>query len=697
MYIFGSMIMLVLKIIFGSEEVMYIKKIHIQNYRNFADFTMEFHKGLNVIIGANNSGKTGLLYAINLLNSPSDISVDDFNKNNLSQYSELYLETAPSITIEYDICHKICEDDTDDESIIRLMPFLGIKGLTENRQENDGVVEYNIAARIKAVYSLNTKFLEEYKKAVSNEAKDFETYLLILKRFVDNHYSWGYTNGISDTKAEQKSVTDIFDIRFIGAERTSEEVRMETKREIISFTKNSNNAAALAVLKHKVSEDIKNFLSPSITKLDALFENEKNEIGLAKGNVSIASTVQAKFPLADTYITEVKDTKSGYTLPLQHNGLGYNNLINIYMLVKLTEIRPGKDFRILCLEEPEAHLHPAMQYKLFKYLRNLDDTDGLNQQIFVTTHSSNISAVAGLDNMFMIAYNREGDNYDCSQQSLLEQFDDKDGTTIKAEAKAHLTKFLDVTRSDMLFSDKVILVEGIAEKLLLPLFMEICGCAYEDEHISIVEIGGKHFKYFIELFNRNAVKKKVLCITDKDFKWIDFDGDSNLRSYSEYESNEPTHITDLKKRFPIENFHICTQSMGGRTFEDEFFLANIKNEATATIVFKKAISDTVNEFFDKYGFDLTAWESHIEEMDGRSRKAVRKFLDVYKSRIDNSPKRISDYEKLIFAEIFLNYAKDKKGDIALGILTDKSLMNEDGSSKLVVPHYIQEGLKWLLK
>ena len=39
---------------------MYISKIHIQNYRNFGDFTMEFHKGLNVIIGANNSGKTTL-------------------------------------------------------------------------------------------------------------------------------------------------------------------------------------------------------------------------------------------------------------------------------------------------------------------------------------------------------------------------------------------------------------------------------------------------------------------------------------------------------------------------------------------------------------------------------------------------------------------------------------------------------------
>lgn len=64
---------------------MYINKIHIQNYRNFTDFTMKFHRGLNVIIGANNSGKTGLLYAINLLNAPSNISVDDFNKNNFMQ------------------------------------------------------------------------------------------------------------------------------------------------------------------------------------------------------------------------------------------------------------------------------------------------------------------------------------------------------------------------------------------------------------------------------------------------------------------------------------------------------------------------------------------------------------------------------------------------------------------------------------
>ena len=249
----------------------------------------------------------------------------------------------------------------------------------------------------------------------------------------------------------------------------------------------------------------------------------------------------------------------------------------------------------------------------------------------------------------------------------------------------------------MLFADKVILVEGIAEKLLMPLFMKQCGCAYEDEHVSIVEIGGKHFKYFIELFNGNAVKKKVLCVTDRDFKWIDFDTDGKLKSLSEYESDKPEHIVALNKQFPIDNFHICMQTLGGRTFEDELFLANLEDQSVTKILFKKAMTDNLSKYLDDHGFDLSAWDKNRKEIDGRSITTISKYIEAYKARVDTDPKNAPNYEKIIFAEIFLHYAKDKKGDMALGILIEESLLNEDGSSKLVVPQYIQDGLKWLLR
>lgn len=673
---------------------MYISKIHIQNYRNYSDFTMNFHKGLNVIIGSNNSGKTGLLYAINLLYSPSSISVDDFNKNNLLKYDELYVENAPEIVIEYYISHRIAEDDTNDESIIRLLPFLGIKEFEENRTEKDGKVEYNIAAKIKAVFSLDVKYLDDYKKELKS-VTNFDEYFMMLNRFVEKHYSWSYTNGITETKADQKTATSVFDIRLIEAERTSEEVRKETKREIDAVTKDSEHAAELDALKKSVSDDLKKILNDSITKLSDLFEKEDNEIGLKKGNVSIFSDVKAKLSVSDAYVTEVKDTKSGFVVPLNHNGLGYNNLINIYMLIKLTEVQKGRDFKILCLEEPEAHLHPAMQYKLFKYLKNLDKKNELNQQIFVTTHSSNISAVAGIDNMFMLSYERGEEGSDCHQQSLKEQFKDADGKTEKNDAKQHLSKFLDVTRSDMLFADKVILVEGIAEKLLMPIFMDACGCSYEDEHVSIVEIGGKHFEHFVELFNGNAVNKKVLCITDRDFKWIDDDG--KLKSFETYQNEEVSHIKKLKERFAIENFYICTQTLGGKTFEDELLLSNIDNLDIAKTFFKKAICDGLEDFFEKHNFDVTTWIADIEDIDGRSRKVIDRYLKAYNERIDTAPENAKFYEKIIFAELFLHYAKSKKGEVALSLLTDKALYNEDETTKIAVPDYIQEGLKWLMQ
>ncbi len=647
---------------------------------------MEFHEGLNVIVGANNSGKTGLLSAIYLLNLPSSISIDDFNKNNLVQFKTLYNEDAPKIEITYFINHFINEDDEEDESIIKLIPFLGFREVDAMRLASEDKKKYFIKAIVKAVYELDEKYIGEYRKVVSG-IDSFDDFMLRLKRFVSEHYKWHYTNGVSDLQAESKAATSIFDIRFIEAERTAAEVEKETRKEIDSFSKSTDSAILIDEFKSNMSKELSGVLKPSIDKLTKLFDSEQNDIGLKKGNVAIYPSVKANVSIPDSFITEVKDTKSEFIVPIDHNGLGYNNLINIYMLIKLKELRVGKDFRILCLEEPEAHLHPAMQYKLFKYLKKLDAEKKLNQQIFVTTHSSNISAVAGIDNMFMMAYNRSVTPQDCINQSLELQFKDEGEKKQKSEAKKHLAKFLDVTRSDMLFADKVILVEGIAERLLLPYFMEKCGYAYEDEHVSIVEIGGKHFEHFVELFNGNALKKKVLCITDKDFNWINEDGKFN--TLESYLKDKPTHIEKLQERFTFDEFKIITQDCGGRTFEDELFLANCENIHTATELLKMALPESLQTIINSCKLDATKWEEHFPRINGRSQSVIQKYVNSYKNRIDKEEQNKEFYEMLAFAEIFLHYAKNKKGDMALSILTEAE------SLSLNVPSYIKEGIKWL--
>lgn len=134
---------------------------------------------------------------------------------------------------------------------------------------------------IKAAFSLDVKYLDDYKKEFKS-VNNFDEFFMMLNRFVEKHYSWSYTNGITETKADQKAATSVFDIRLIEAERTSEEVRRETKREIETVTKDSEHAAELDALKKSVSDDLKGILSDSITKLSDLFENEDNEIGLKK-------------------------------------------------------------------------------------------------------------------------------------------------------------------------------------------------------------------------------------------------------------------------------------------------------------------------------------------------------------------------------------------------------------------------------
>jgi predicted ATP-dependent endonuclease of OLD family len=346
-----------------------------------------------------------------------------------------------------------------------------------------------------------------------------------------------------------------------------------------------------------------------------------------------------------------------------------------------------------------------MQYKLFSFLKKLDIENNLHHQIFVSTHSSNISAVAGLDNMYLLNYKRDETNNCVVFASLKEQFKDD------IDAKKHLTKFFDVTRSDMLFADRIILVEGISERLLLPAFMKKLNYEYEDNHISIIEIGGKNFKYFLRTFVDNDINRKVLCITDNDFSWIDDTSEKDkvfVKTIADYNKNpldklkveeRPEHTRYFWDR---DNIHYVIQRMYGSTFEDELFIENIENEYNACKLLRLALPSTAHKLLDfiaplkKNAFNMNTWKSYLEndklKIVASTRKKIENLLDLY---IEAAKKKIEDFEiynKLFFSKLFLEYVKDRKGDVALTILVNDILMEN-----LNVPTYIMEGLEWLSK
>lgn len=681
---------------------MFIESISVKNYRNLADFSIHFHEGLNVIIGANNSGKTGLLSVIRLLDGFPSLSVEDFNKNELLDFKKKFLDVPPSIQVIYHFCHLVSDDDSgEDINLVDLIPFLEAGAPEKLKEETDGKIL--LTGTLCASFSLDPKALGRYAESVK-KAIDYDSFYSLFTSFVDNYYHWSFSNGLSDTPIDIGQAKSLFEIISIDAQRTSDEVEKGAKKEVEEFLKKPENSEKIKDFFNKTNSGLEETIKEPLDQLKNLVENENDEIGLKHGEVAISPSFKTDgMRISDTYITEVKDTTGGYKLQMNYNGLGYNNLIDIYMLIKLASLNGKSKAKILCLEEPEAHLHPAMQYKLFKFIKEMNDKAGLQQQVFVTTHSSNITAVAGLENMFLLQYRRHDAIPNCYSENLYDFFqlgpnDDtlsdekKQIRQAKIESKNHLDKFLDVTRSDMLFADKVILVEGIAEKLLLPELMVRCGESYEDQHIAIVEIGGVQFGHFLELFNHNKVCKKVLCITDNDFSWGNDDGFATKKDYDSYQCKR---ISDLSSRFKdCPNIHIVTQRIGGKTFEDELFLSNFENETIQRFLLGSVLPNELRAFFDvkENGTRFEKWKEGKGSFASSSKKITASLLDAADQMAAKDTANAVFYHNLFFAELFYYYVSRSKGDLALELLV---YLQQCNKVSFAVPEYIAEGLKWL--
>ena len=140
--------------------------------------------------------------------------------------------------------------------------------------------------------------------------------------------------------------------------------------------------------------------------LDPLLQLVKDTGALEGGKPQLADDLSEEDLL---YALRLYVETNGVRIPAELNGLGYNNLIYISLVLASLDhqadpTRHGtnaSNFPILSIEEPEAHLHPALQSKLLKHIEKRVRETKRNRQVFITTHSTHITSASPLDQLIV--------------------------------------------------------------------------------------------------------------------------------------------------------------------------------------------------------------------------------------------------------------------------------------------------------
>lgn len=219
-------------------------------------------------------------------------------------------------------------------------------------------------------------------------------------------------------------------------------------------------------------------------------------------------------------------------LPENNNGLGYQNLISmIFRLMSFRDswMRVGKaastdsdaviePLHLVLVEEPEAHLHAQVQQvfinKAYEVLRahpDLKDTTLRRTQLVVSTHSSHVAHEVSFE---CLRYFRRLPAGMASRIPVSTVINLSEVFGVGNETARFVTRYLRAQHADLFFADAAILVEGPAERMIVPNFIRHKFETLSKSYITLLEIGGSHAHRLRPLIDRLGLV--TLIITDLD-------------------------------------------------------------------------------------------------------------------------------------------------------------------------------------
>lgn len=468
---------------------MYLAELKLWNFRKYGKkdewdldkphLLVSFNKGINVLIGENDSGKTAILDAIKLVlktHAYEWIRVEDedfYNNSNKLRieiiFKDLKIEEAKNFT-EWLGWEEIEGKNTP---ILRL--------IYEVEKRSDRIQPSEVKAGMDETgYPLNAE-AREYLKT---------TYLKALR----------------DANNE------------LVAKKNSRLSQILKGHEL--FKNNNGDAHEFVSWFTEVNDKIRNWF-----KSEDVVDGEKSNKEQIKDVVDkflqsfIKSGINSELKLSDP---EIKAILEKISLEIEGSkNLGLGTMNRLYMAAELLHLKKEWDGLKLCLvEELEAHLHPQAQMKVVETLQ--DDKD---VQFILTTHSSNLASKVDINDIII-----------CKDNAVypLRESD----TKLEKNNYNYLKRFLDVTKSNLFFAKGVIIVEGWSEEILIPTIAERLGYNLTKHEVSIVNVGSTAYLHFAKIFLRKDNSKMnipVSVVTDLDVKP---DENGNFDTEKELEKND---------------------------------------------------------------------------------------------------------------------------------------------------------------
>ena len=711
---------------------MKIFKIEIENYRLLEDFSMDLEKELTLVIGKNNTGKTSILSALDKFLGHSEknkFTLDDFNigfkkvlKEKIEAVEVIGEEDYKQLGIRLRLFIEYTETDNL-SNVSRVMMDLD--------PENNVIVlgfdyalDYNRYTRLRndfKIFEANEKQKEQKKKndykprsladfLKSNLAVYFKTG---RRSFAFDPVTKKASEDTSiDLEAEKISIVDIINFKYISAKR--DVANKDIDKTLSGQTSRIYKRTETNDEQNKAVEDFKDKLSETDTHLSGIYKTlfdgivkKVKDFGGVKINeseIEIISTLQHRELLEGNTTVVYKHDVDNH-LPEHYNGLGYMNLISMIFEIEILvhEFKREKDkkpadINLLFIEEPEAHTHPQLQYIFIKNIKKLlgegikrEDGENRELQYIITTHSAHIVADSDFDT---IKYLRKGYQNGIVARNLKALKDEYDTETRQYQ---FLKQYLTISRAEIFFADKAILIEGDTERILVPTIMRKLDIEEEknvvigeqDEHlpllsqnISVIEVGAysQIFERFIDFLGI-----KALIITDID----SVDGGGNkcdVATGVDY-SNEAIRFFFRKQKLDDNSEPIA----------DEYIIPSLNNLKAYDLSHK--LFNKVGDIWINQPDGKLSVVYQIEEKDYHARSFEDAFIHVNKDFVNDNKddfkglKNKHHFENGYDAYQLAAECIKKKTHFALDILYHSN----DDFSNWEIPAYIKEGLLWLKK